>query len=277
MKSVVADQRYRVLCLRIVPKIGSPIYLTHHPKNLVIGGNTYITTNGYDFSGFSSLANMAPPVVDLEGIADIAGMSADAIASGVFDGARCYMFATSWAAPVVDQEPLLASVFGKTTFMDNRYRIEDMGLIDAINQSVGKTYTAGCPKTFGGQEYAGCKVNLAAITVTGTLTAVADAAHFTDSALAQASDYFGAGTIRFTSGLNAGLKAIEVKVFTAGGIIEVFEPFFYLPAVGDAYTMIPGCRKRRAQDCYTKWNNVINFGGFEHIPLGSTYAQIGMR
>jgi hypothetical protein len=35
MKSTVADYRYRVLCLRIVPVTGSPIYLTDHPRDLV--------------------------------------------------------------------------------------------------------------------------------------------------------------------------------------------------------------------------------------------------
>ena len=275
MKPAVSDARFRVFCLRIVPKVGSPIYLTHHPKDLFFGGHTYITTNGYDFSGFSSQSDMAPPVVDLDGIANIAGISSDAIASGVFDGARCYLFATTWVSPIEDEEPLLASLFGKTTLMDNRYRIEDMGLIDALNQVIGKTYTASCTKTFGGQEYAGCKFNLASVTVSGYLSAVADASNFTDSSLAQAADYFGGGTIVFLTGPNAGLKAIEVKSFAAGGIIQTFEPFFYLPVVGNQYTLIPGCRKRRLEDCYTKWNNVINFGGFEHIPLGSTYAQIG--
>ena len=53
------------------------------------------------------------------------------IASGVFDGARCYVFATSWAAPVVDEEPLIASILGKTTISDDRYVIENMGLLDA--------------------------------------------------------------------------------------------------------------------------------------------------
>jgi uncharacterized phage protein (TIGR02218 family) len=275
MKAVVADPRYRVICLRIVPKTGSPIYLTHYPRDLVIGGHTYLTSAGYEFSGYSAAANLSPPVVDLEGIAGMAGLGADAIQSGLFDGARCYLFATSWAAPVEDQEPLTASILGKTVMMDTHYKIEEMGLVDALAQSIGKTYTAQCPKTFGGQEYAGCKMALAGLTVTGTLTAVADASHFTDSVRGEAADYFGAGTIQFTTGANAGLKPLEVKVFSVGGVIEVFEPFYYLPTVGDAYTMIPGCRKRRAEDCYTKWNNVVNFGGFEHIPLGSAYAQVG--
>ena len=138
----------------------------------------------------------------------------------------CYLFATTWSVPVEDEEPIVASILGKTTLMDRRYRIEEMALIDALNQSAGKTYTAACPKTFGGQEYAGCKVSLPLITVTGALTSVTSRSIVLISALAEAADYFAYGTLQLTSGANAGLKPIEVKRHEADGTIEVFEPFY---------------------------------------------------
>lgn len=276
MKPAVADARFRVICLRIVPKTGSPIYLTHHVRDLVMGGHTYLSSSGYDFTGYSSTTSMSPGVIDLQGIAGLAGIGYDEINSGVFDNARAYLFATTWNSPVEDEEPIVASILGKTTLQDSRYTIEEMALIDALNQSVGKTYTAACPKTFGGTEYAGCNKSLASVTVTGTLTGVTSRSIVTDSARAEVADYFGAGTIQFTSGPNAGLKPLEIKSFAAG-VIETFEPFYYLPVIGNAYTMVAGCRKRRQEDCYVKFNNVVNFGGFEHIPLGSAYAQVGQR
>ena len=276
MKSVIADYRYRTICLRIVPVSGSPIYLTHHVRDLVMGGHTYLSASGYDFTGYSASANLAPAMVDVEGIAGLAGIGFDEITSGLFDNARCYLFATTWSAPVEDEEPIVASILGKTTLMDQRYRIEEMALIDALNQSAGKTYTAACPKTFGGQEYAGCKVALGPLTVTGTLSAVTDRSIMRDSTRAEAADYFAYGTLQFTSGANSGLKPIEVKRHEADGTLEVFEPFYYLPVAGDTYSLIPGCRKR-LEDCRDKWNNVINFGGFSNVPTSSQYAQVGQR
>lgn len=277
MKPTVADYRTRVLCLRIVPLTGSPIRLTHHPKCLrMSNGAQYLAGSGYDVTAYSASANLSPSMVDIEGIAGMAGIGADEIASGLFDNARAYLFATSWAAPVEDEEPIVASIYGKTTLMDDRYRIEEMALIDALNQSVGHSYSAACPKTFGGQEFAGCKVALGPITVTGTLTGVTSKAIVRDSTRAEAADYFAAGTLQFTSGANAGLKPMEVKRHEADGTIEVFEPFHYTPEVGDAYTLIPGCRKRLA-DCRDKWNNVANFGGFPWVPTGSQYAQVGTK
>lgn len=272
MKSAVAAYATRVLCLRILPVTGSPIYLTDHPRDLVMGGHTYLSTAGYEFTGYAATAGFSPASIDVEGIAGAAGVTRAAVGSGLFDGARCFVFATSWAAPVEDQEPVVAGIFGSATLRDHRFQIGGVSLVDVLNQSVGKSYGAQCPKAFGGTEYAGCGVSLAANTVTGTLSSVTSSSVFTSAARTEPADFFGAGTIQFTSGPNAGLKALEIKSFAAG-VITTFEPFYYLPVVGDAYTMVRGCRKRLS-DCQA-YSNVVNFGGFPFIPTGSTYSQVG--
>jgi len=276
MKGTVAAPETRIECLRIEPVSASPIYLTDYPRDLVIGGHTYLSTSGYEFTGYSATADFAPASLDLDGIASAAAISRAAVASGVFDGARCFMFATSWAAPIEDEEPITAGVFGKATLKDDRYQIGGVSLIDALNQVVGDTYGAACPKTFCGQEYAGCMASVAANTVTGTLTHVNSTTAFRDSTRAEAADTFGAGTIQFTSGANAGLKPLEIKAHAANGTITTFDGTYYLPSVGDAYTMLRGCRKRLI-DCQNRvgGSNVVNFGGFLWIPNGSTYAHVG--
>ena len=278
MKSTVADYRYRVLCLRIVPTTGSPIYLTDYPQNLTMGGHNYLSTAGYQFTGYAGTAGFSPAAIDIEGIAGASGLSRSAVASGLFDGARCYVFATSWAAPVEDQEPIVAGIFGNATLLDHRFRIGGVSLIDALNQTVGDTYGAQCPKKFCGTEYAGCGMSLAANTVTGTLTSVTSASVF-GTGRGEADDTFGAGTIQFTSGANAGLKPLEIRSFVSG-VVTTYESFYYLPAIGDAYSMVRGCRKRLV-DCQNRWNgtttvsNVPNFGGDLWVPDGSTYATVG--
>ena len=275
MKPVVADARYRVLCLRIVPVTGSPIRLTDHPRDLVMSGQTYLSTSGYQFTGYSDTADFAPASIDIEGIVGLAGVTRAAIASGLFDGARVYVFATSWAAPVEDQEEIVAGEFGKSTLLDDRYQIGGVSLIDALGQRVGRTYGAQCDKTFCGQEFGGCMASLAANTVTGILTSVSSASIFTDSGRAESADAFGAGTIQFTSGANAGLKPLAVKSFSAG-VFQTVEPFYYQPSPGDAYTAVRGCRKTLAA-CQARvgGSNVVNFGGFTHVPTSSTYTRIG--
>ena len=282
MKSVVTDAELRVLCLRIMPVIGATIYLTDHPRDLTMSGHTYLSTSGYEFTGYSATAGFAPGSLDLQGISGVAGISRAQIAAGLFDGAVVSVFATSWSAPIEDEEPIVRGLFGKARLEDDRYVIDGLSLIDALNTARNDQFTAQCPKVFLSQGFGGCLVPAAPNTVTGSLTSVSSAALFTDTARGEASDTFAAGTIRFTSGPNAGLKALEIRSFSAGGVIETFESFYYLPQVGDSYTMQRGCRKRR-QDCEARegnsgvFNNIVNFGGFPWVPTGSTYGQWGQK
>lgn len=275
MKSAVADSRYKIHCLRIVPLLGAAtVYLTDHVRDVVMGGHTYRTDSGYQFTGLATEASMAPGVLDLSGIAGLAGIDYDTLASGVFDNARVYAFATTWNSPTEDEEPLGLAFLGKTTLRDDRYTAEMMMAVDALNQSTGNTYTASCQKVFGGSGYAGCGVALGPITVSGTITHVTSNSVFRDSARAEAADYFGEGSIAFTSGANAGLQPLEVKTHAADGTLTMHLACHYPVAVGDSYTLIPGCRKRQA-DCRDKWSNIANFGGFSFVPTQSAYSQVG--
>ena len=272
MKPQVADWQTRTLCLQIIPKTGQIIRLTQYPRDLTMSnGNVYKSTVGYEFTGYSATDGFSPSSIDFEGIAGFAGIGRDQIISGVYDNARCKMFATSWINPVEDYEPILASILGKATMQDDRYKIEEMSLIDALNQSVGGSYTSVCQKTFGSTVYAGCKKT--PVVVTGTITTVVSQTVFSDTSRGQVADFFTEGTIKFTSGLNAGLKPIEIKAYGLNGAITVHEPFYYKVAVGDAYSMTEGCQKR-LQDCKAK-NNILNFGGFSYIPTTSQYTDRG--
>lgn len=271
MKTTVAPYATRALCLRIVCTNGLTVRLTRYPYDLTMSNTqVYLTGSGFDFTAYSANTAFSAAAVDLEGFVGHAGITRDMIASGVFDNARAYLFACDFLAPVEDYEPLTASLLGKTSLHDDRYVIEEMGLIDVLNQSVGLTYTALCSHTFGD---ARCGISLAAITVNGAVNSVTSNSIIRDTSRSEAADYFTAGIITFTSGSNAGLKGQEIKAYAADGTIEVFEPFYYTPEVGDTFTIVPGCRKRKV-DCQG-WDNVANAMAFWDIPTSSTYVQVG--
>lgn len=275
MKTALADQQTRAMCLRIEPVAGAAIRLTHHPRDLTMSnGETYLAGSGFQFTSVAAAANLAPGMQDIEGIVDQAGLDRAKVASGFLDNARAFLFATSWAAPVEDEEPIAASIVGRSEILDDRIRVEEMSLVDALNQQVGDTYLAQCPKTFGSTSFAGCKKDLAALTVSGTVTAVANALKFRDSALAQAAGYFNGGTVVFTSGANAGQPAHQVSLFQSGGWVSLYETFYYAIAPGDEFEIIPGCAK--TLEACKAWNNVVNFGGFSNMPTSSTYLRGGL-
>lgn len=274
MKPTVAPYSTAAWCVRIVTVDGPTLRLTTYPQNLIMSNATvYETDAGYEQTAYSAGTNMAAAAIDLTGFVGVAGITRDQIASGVFDNARVYIFKCDFLNPVEDYEPVAAGFFGKTELQDEKYTIQGMSLIDALSQSVGKSYTAACSRTFGD---AGCGISLAAIDAVGAITSVTSARVFTDSSRLEVDDWFGAGTIEFTSGQNVGLRPLEIKSFAAGGVITTFEPAYYLPQIGDTFVITPGCR-RRLQDCRDKYSNTVNFFGFPNIPTPSAYTEIGNR
>lgn len=276
MKPTVADRARVIYCVRIVAENGTTVRFTAYPRDVVMaGGQTYTAGGGYDFTGQATSTRMAPPAIDLSGIADAFGISRAQVASGLFDGARLYCFATTWDAPVEDEEPIGAGILGKTRLEDDRYTVEMMNILDVLGQSVGDSYSPACQKTFGGQEFGGCGVDLATVTVSGTITHVSSQLALRDSARTEVEDYFGAGLLTITSGDNSGLAGHEVRAYAADGTITLFEPFYYPVQVGDTYTMVAGCR-RRLVDCQ-KHGNILRFGGFPNVPTSSQYSARGTK
>lgn len=286
MKSVVADWQTIVYCLRIVATNGTTIRLAQYPHDLTMDdGSIYKSDYGYEFTGFSATNNGAPPVIDVESVLDAAGISKVGLATKVWDNARCFLFATSWTNPVVDEEPIGKFLFGKVRIMDNRYKAEFMHIIDALNQTTGRNITPLCNWTVFDEHIDGtvvpsrrskCTLTMTDFRVDGTVTSVTDNRIFTDSSRAEADDYFGRGEVLWLTGNNAGLPFQIVKSFS-GGQFTLFQPAYYDIQVGDTYRSIPGCRLRFTEDCITKYYNGPNFGGYPSVVPPSVVSEIGNK
>lgn len=272
MKSTVAPYETAAWCVRIECTNSMTLRMTTYPFDLTMSNSEiYKTDSGYEATAYTSNTKFAASAIDLSGIAGIAGISRDQIVSGVFDNARVHVFKCDFLNPVEDYDPVTCGFFGKTTLEDDRYTVEGMALIDALNQSVGRSYAALCTHTFGD---ARCGIDIGALTVAGTVSVVTSNSVIRDTSRTESADYFAGGKIAFTSGNNDGLKAQEIKSYAADGTITTFEPFYYPPEIGDTFVLIPGCRKRLT-DCRDKWDNVINRFAFDYMPTSSVYAAVG--
>lgn len=276
MKSHVVPYETRVQCGRVVCRNGLTVRIAAYPFDLKMSnGAVYQAGSGFEYSGLTAEASFSASVVDLEGFVGYAGITRDMLQSGVFDGAEAYYFYADFLNPVEDDQPHLLAIFGKTTIEDDRYRVEQMALNDLLGQDTTQTHTATCAhvRNFGGQGHGECGVDVPAITVTGTLTHVISDLVIRDSARGEAADRFGAGTIVFTAGANAGLGPIKIRDYAADGTITLYEPPFYAVTVGTTYSMTPGCRGTIAA-CIS-YGNIARRRGFDWIPLKSTVRAIG--
>ncbi len=295
MRATAADYQTRVLCVRMETVSGLVLRFVSYPHDLTMSsGAVYKSDLGYEPTAFSATATLAPTVLDLQGVFDIAGIDRDSLVSGVMDNARTYLFATSWAAPIEDEEPISKFVLGKTRVEDDRYVIEKMQLIDALNQKVGRTVSPTCDWTLfdetldgdvmpysrsrcSGPRSAQDGPLLANYKVTGTVTSVTSQSVWRDSARAEAVGYFDHGAILWTSGSNAGLRSQEIKTHAADGTITQYLSTHYAVQVGDAYEMAPGCDKIRSGDCVAKYSNSVNYGGFADLITVSKYSEYGSK
>lgn len=254
-------------------------------------GQVYLTESGYEFTGLDTTDGTSPSSIDLTGVLGL-GITRDQLATGVFDNARLYLFATSWANPVEDEEPISVLTLGKTSIGDSTYKTEMMSLVDALNQSVGPVLTPQCQNTLFDQRLdrtiiatdrsrcTGPRGNpdgpkFSDYLVTGSVTAVTNQYQFQDTSRGEAADWFAWGQVRFLTGPNAGLKPLQIKSSPAGGQIICYEPFHFPVSVGDQYEMIPGCLKRFTEDCVGKYGNGINFNGQPHMPTPSQAGEVG--
>lgn len=287
MKSTVADWKYPLNCLRIEAQDGDILYFSDHPHDILIGNNLYLAGPGYQFTGVEELSSGAAPVIDLEGILLAAGITRAEIREEKWSNAFCYAFRTSWDAPVEDEEPLGKAVLGKFIINNERFKTELINVMDLLNQPIGANEVPTCRWTLFDETLDGrslpyqksrCGLSLAANKVTGTITGVTDRFTFADSSRTEADDYFGNGEVKFTSGLNNGLKAIKIKSHTKvspGGTFSMHDAAKYPIAVGDTYEMAPGCRGRKDTDCVTKWSNGENFSSSTTVPTADVIAEPG--
>lgn len=265
---------FRVLCMRIVALGGQTVRLVEYPIDMrMSNGTLYLSLSGHQFTGVSTGGGFEPDTIDIEGIMAAGGITRRQLASGAWDGARCFVFATDWRAPVEDDEPIMVGLLGRVTLRDERYRAEAVSLAGALGRASGRVYTAGCQKRFGGVEYAGCGVSLAAHTVTGTVTGVTSRTVMRDGARSEPAGHFVPGELRFTSGANAGLPAIAIASYAANGTITLVEGWADPVLPGDQYSMLRQCPKT-LQACIDR-GNVLNFGGFPNVPDSQAYNAIG--
>lgn len=79
----------------------------------------------------------------------------------------------------------------------------------------------------------------------------------------QPNNYFVLGFINSTSGNNNGVH--RHITYHVGQSVTVTPPFPYDVSSGDTFDAAPGC-DHSITDCSTKFNNIVNYGGYPWIP-----------
>lgn len=244
-------------CWKITRRDTVVLGFTTHVENLVVDGVTYSAGLGsYTPTTIRTSGDMAVDNLEVKAVLDSALITEADLAAGLYDYAEVQIFQVNYADVSQGVLRLRRGWFGEVSTDGVTFQAELRGLMQALQQNIGRVYAKRCDANLGD---ARCGVNLAAITLSGTVTGVASRQQFDGSAVPTARG----GLVVWTGGANSGFK-MEVASLGAGTIALAL-PMGYDIAVGDTYTVYAGCDKLLST-CKITFNNVVNFRGFPYIP-----------
>jgi uncharacterized phage protein (TIGR02218 family) len=252
--------------LRIEREDGEIYRFTEHDEDDVISGidatinGTYLRDPGLTVTDIAIASGCDVGNLEIRTLRVDAIWSAADIMSERWRNASFILFRYNHQSPSDGVEYVLSGTFGEIGMMRNEIVIELHDLRRYLNQPVGDQSSRTCRYRLGD---ARCMKDISAppFTVSFAVTSVTDDNRiFRDSARLEAADYFGDGEVRWLTGDNAG-AANKIKIYGVNGTFTLALPTILPIQVGDTGTAIVGCRKRRTEDCSTKFSNVLNFGG----------------
>lgn len=255
-------------CWKITRTDGVVKRFTSHDRRITYAGEVYSPCGSASASALQvTAAAEGTDNMDLNGLLSTTGVSAADIWNGKYEGATVEVYRIAWGGTSYSYL-VKAGIVGAVQFGDTEYRLEVLTANDRLAQTpVLSVVSPGCRWKFGSTQ---CGVNVAALAVTGAVTSVPavnvfTGAHrrvFTDTSRTEPDGRFTLGRITWTGGANNGfscdVKSYAADVFTLAQILP------YPIAVGDTYSVTPGCDKLAAT-CHDTYANKINFGGFEFV------------
>jgi len=245
-----------VATITITRTDGQPFRWIAHDRDLTIGGHVYESAPGFDLSSIVSSEGFAVDNAEIT-VQDGDSITRADVLAGIWDGADMEIAEVDWTAATPVKNVLKIGKIGVFTTMRGHSKVEFRDLRQAIQSPHETLMQPTCRYRLGDAK---CTKNISAspFTVTGTIDSSASQYSAADAARTEAADYFAEGMFTFTTGLNAGLSH-KVKSFSAG--VFVFWAQFIFPIGTDSYSVSAGCRLRFQEDCITKFDNGINFGG----------------
>lgn len=252
-------------CYTITRLDGTIIRLTDHDNTLVVEGQTYVPTETLIASARQKLDSLRVHNIEATGL-NSSLITDEDLRARKFDHATVDEFTVDWRYPFYPYDRRTYTI-GEITVTSETWVAQLLGLVSRLRQRRGYLYTRTCRWALGD---AFCGVSLASLTVSAaTVSSVSAARRTIVTSLSGggfADNYFAGGLVTWhaSNSNNPGVQS-EVKSSTAAGQLELQlrTPFDIL--VGDEFSIYPGCNKTPEQ-CKTKFNNWINYGGFPAIP-----------
>jgi uncharacterized phage protein (TIGR02218 family) len=252
-------------CWKLTRRDATVMGFTDHDADLTFDSVLYKAASGFTPSAIENSTSLNVDNLDVEGMLSSGNITESDILAGKYDFAEIEIFQVNYNDLGQGALKLRRGWLGETSLHKQQFVAEVRGLSQRLAQTIGELFSPSCRATLGD---ARCKVNLAAHTVTGSVTTAVSPQEFRDSARSEDSGMFTFGLLTFTGGANNGLS-MEVKEYVhaagSGGRFILALAMPYSIATGDSYSLTKGCDKT-LQTCLNRFNNVVNFRGEPSVP-----------
>jgi uncharacterized phage protein (TIGR02218 family) len=268
---LASGQTTLATCWKLTRTDSLVLGFTDHDEAIAALDTLFVPAVGFDGGDRVTRLGGQVDTTEVLGVLSSAAISETDIALGLYDGARVETWRINWRNP--DQRDLLRDdTIGEITRQDQVFRAELRSAAQDLNRRSGRIFQHLCDARLG-DGHCGVDLDEPVFAGTATVVAIRDRHHLEFGGLEGfAAGWFAFGHGTWASGARQGRRdgvlshgregAIDVVCFDAA-VGESVEP-------GDVVDLVAGC-DRQIATCAAKFDNVVNFRGFPHIP-GTDYV-----
>jgi uncharacterized phage protein (TIGR02218 family) len=267
-------------CFRVERRDGVVLGFTDHDEDVTLEGLVCRASAAMAASEAAAGLGMAPDELDAAGALADETLTESDLAAGRYDGARVTLFDVDWTDPATFAI-LGAFTIGQVERGPLAFRAELRSLAAGLDRRQGRVHASTCDVAVLGDER--CRANLDGWRGVGTVVELASPSDLVVEGLGGfAPGTFDGGRLTWTVGPphpNAG-QSVDVRLSRGSGTrtrVSLWREPFAAPAPGDGFEIVTGC-DRTVGTCRGKFDNLINFRGFPHMPgqgYAAEYAQTG--
>lgn len=253
-------------CWSLIRQDGTAYGFTDHDLPLSFDGIEFIAQSGMSAKALQQNSGLSVDNSEAVGALSSSVISETDIIAGRYDAAKITIWLVNWA-DVSQRKTVFSGSIGELQRKGGAFQAELRGLSQDLNHPQGRIYHKDCAANFGDHD---CGVDL---DVFGYATEIAleqieDTQKFSFENLTGFDDgWFANGRVHVLSGAGQGLVGV-IKTDVVNGTtreIELWESIRADLQAGDMVRFETGCDKR-VSTCRLKFDNLLNFRGFPHIP-----------
>ena len=239
---------------------------TDHDLDLEFDGKLFRANTGMSAGSLQQATGLSVDNSEAVGALSDTALSETDIQAGRFDGAEVTAWLVNWTAP--DQRVLqFRGTLGELKRANGAFQAELRGLTEPLNQPQGRVYQSPCSAVLGD---ANCRFDLTGLgySTEVEIESTEERRQFGFSGLQEFDDrWFERGRFEVLTGTAKGLIGLikNDRLSADERVIELWESLGAQPTIGDLVKLEAGCDKRQ-DTCRLKFNNIVNFQGFPHIP-----------